>query len=171
MRQPISGSGRPRGSGASASGDAEVAVDLAGDVTLQAADDLLLSQALPAAPLDVGPRRGMGAHPGDHDPPQGVAGLAVAAGIEAVAGPLAGGRRDRGGRAQVRPGRLGPQPVRVVPGRDQEQGGGVRADAVQGEQGRARAVTRGTMSSSRRPSWPPGNSARRPSSRSAIRVA
>jgi hypothetical protein len=26
--------------------------------------------------------------------------------------------------------------VRVVPGRDQEQGGGVRADAVQGEQGR-----------------------------------
>jgi hypothetical protein len=26
--------------------------------------------------------------------------------------------------------------VRVVPGRDQQQGGGVRADAVQGEQGR-----------------------------------
>jgi hypothetical protein len=62
-----------------------MAVDLAGDVTLQAADDLL-GQALPAAPLDMGPRRGMGTHPGDHDPPQGMIGLAVAAGIEPVAG-------------------------------------------------------------------------------------
>src|SRR5437762_13301085 len=34
-------------------GCAEVAVDLAGDVTLQAADDLLLGQAFPGAPLDV----------------------------------------------------------------------------------------------------------------------
>src|SRR5271169_1761183 len=74
------------GSGALAVGGAEVAVDLAGDVTLQAADDLFLRQALFTAPLDVGPRRGVGAHPGDHDPPQGMVGLAVAAGVEPVAG-------------------------------------------------------------------------------------
>ena len=34
----------------------------------------------------------------------------------------------------MRPGRLGPQPCGVVSGGDQEQGGGVGADAVQGEQ-------------------------------------
>src|SRR6266702_3278378 len=73
----------PRELGASAAG-AQVAVDLAGNVTLQAADDLLLGQALFGAPLDVGAGGGTGAHPGDDDPPQGVAGLAVAAGIEAV---------------------------------------------------------------------------------------
>ena len=50
-------------------GCAEVAVDLAGDVTLQAADDLLLGQAFPGAPLDVDESRRMGAHPGEHDPP------------------------------------------------------------------------------------------------------
>jgi len=34
----------------------------------------------------------------------------------------------------MRPGRLGPQPCGVVCGGDQEQGGGVGAGAVQGEQ-------------------------------------
>ena len=86
------------------------------------------------APLDVDASRRMGAHPGEHDPPQGVVGLAVAAGVEAVAGDFPRRRRDRGGRAQVRPGGLRAQPFRVVPGRDQEQGGGVGADPVQGEQ-------------------------------------
>src|SRR4249920_2561639 len=57
-------------------GCAEVAVDLAGDVTLQAADDLFLGQAFPGAPLDVDESRRMGAHAGEHDPPWGVAGLA-----------------------------------------------------------------------------------------------
>ena len=66
-----------------------MAVDLAGDVTLQAADDLFLRQAFPGAPLDVDESRRMGAHPGEHDPPQGVVGLAVTAGVEAVAGGLA----------------------------------------------------------------------------------
>src|SRR6516164_10807791 len=50
-------------------GGAEVAVDLAGDVTLQAADDLFLRQAFLGAPLDVGQSRRVGAHPGEHDPP------------------------------------------------------------------------------------------------------
>src|SRR3974390_2716698 len=39
-----------------------------------------------------------------------------------------------GGRAQVCPGGLRAQPLRVIPGGDQEQGGGVGADTVQGEQ-------------------------------------
>ena len=50
-------------------GGAEVAVDLAGDVTLQAADDLFLRLAFLGAPLDVEESRRMGAHPGEHDPP------------------------------------------------------------------------------------------------------
>ena len=77
------------GAGASVSGGAELGIDLAGDVTLETADDLCLRLALGGAALDVGAGRGMGAHPGDHDPPQGMVGLAVAAGVEAVAGALA----------------------------------------------------------------------------------
>ena len=80
MRQPNSGSGHPGKHVASVSSGAQAAVDLAGDVTLQAADDLLLGQAFFAAAVDVGAGGGVGAHPGDHDPPQGMAGLAVATG-------------------------------------------------------------------------------------------
>ena len=58
----------------------------------------------------------------------------------------------------------------MVPGGDQEQRRGVRADAVQGEQAGACPVTRGTMSASREAIWPPGQPGRLPSSRSAIRV-
>jgi hypothetical protein len=47
-------SGRPRGFWASAGGRAEVAVDLAGDVTLQAADDLRLGLSFGRAALGVG---------------------------------------------------------------------------------------------------------------------
>ena len=61
-------------------------------------------------------------------------GLAVTAGIEAVAGDFPRRCLERGDRAQVRPGGLAAQPLGVVPGRDQEQGGGVGADPVQGEQ-------------------------------------
>ena len=74
---------------------AEVGVDLAGDVAFQAAHDFFLGQAFGGAPLDVGAGRGVGAHPGDHDPPQGVAGLPVAGGVEAVPLGLSGGGRDR----------------------------------------------------------------------------
>src|SRR5258708_22218767 len=78
MRQPISGSGRPRSQG-SVSGGAQAGIDLAGDIALEAADDLGLGQALGGAPLDVRAGRGVGAHPGGDDPPQGVVGLAGAA--------------------------------------------------------------------------------------------
>ncbi len=64
MRQPISGSGRPREL-VLAAGCAEGGVDLAGDVPLEAADDLFLRQAFLAAPFDVGAGRRVGAHPGE----------------------------------------------------------------------------------------------------------
>ena len=47
-----------------------------------------------------------------------------------------GGGRDRGDTAQVRPRAFAAQPLRVIPGGDQQQRGGIRADAVQGEQAR-----------------------------------
>jgi len=85
-RQPIIGSGRPRSFRALAAGRAEVAVYLAGDVTLQAADDLRLGFPFGGAALGVGAGGRVRAQPGEHDPPQGVVGLAVTAGVEPVAG-------------------------------------------------------------------------------------
>jgi hypothetical protein len=83
VRQPISGSGRPR-DGVSVCGGAEVRAGLAGDVTLEAADDFFLRQAVFSAAFDVGAGGWVGAHAGEHDPPQGMVGLAVAARVEPV---------------------------------------------------------------------------------------
>src|SRR5580704_2914432 len=81
----LSGQAVP-GALALAAGRAEVAVDLAGDVTLQAADDLRLGFPFRRAALGVGPGGRVRAQPGEHDPPQGMIGLAVTAGVEPVAG-------------------------------------------------------------------------------------
>jgi hypothetical protein len=70
----------------SAGGRAQVGVYLAGGVALQAADDLGLGLSFFRAALDVGAGGGVGAHAGEHDPPQGVAGLPVAAGAGAGGG-------------------------------------------------------------------------------------
>ena len=69
-----------------AAGRAEAGVDLAGDVTLQAADDLRLGFAFRRAAPGVGAGGRVRARAGEHDPPQGMAGLAVTAGVEPVAG-------------------------------------------------------------------------------------
>jgi hypothetical protein len=135
MRQPIRGPGRPREL-VSAGRWPQAGVDLAGDVTLEAADDFLLRQAFFSAPVGVGAGRGVGAQPGDHDPVEGVVGLAVAAGAGAVTGDFPRRCGDRGNRAQVRPGGLGAEPLGVVPGGDEQQRRGVRADAVKGKQAR-----------------------------------
>ena len=118
-------------------------VDLPGDVSLQAADDLGLGLPFAGAALDVGAGGRVRAHTGEHDPPQGVVGLAVAAGVEPVAGdfPRRGG--DRGGGAQVRPGGLGAESPGVVPGGDEQQRGGVGTDPVQGEQARGAGSDKG----------------------------
>src|ERR1700722_6907718 len=67
-------------------GRAEVAVDLAGDVTLQAADNLRLGFPFGRAALGVGAGGRVRAQPGEHDPTQGMIGLAVPAGAVPVAG-------------------------------------------------------------------------------------
>src|SRR5438034_14345 len=82
------------GAGVSVSGGAQAGVDLAGDVTLEAADDLCLRQPLGGAPLGVGGGGGcelIRVMTIRHS----VVGLAVAAGVEAVAGALARGCGDR----------------------------------------------------------------------------
>ena len=53
-----------------AAGRAQVRVDLAGDVTLQAADDLGLGLSFFGAAFDVGAGGRVRAHRGEHDPPQ-----------------------------------------------------------------------------------------------------
>src|SRR6266542_2956777 len=88
MRQPIIGPGRPQEC-VSARGGAQVGVDLAGDVALEAADDLCLGFSFGCAAFDVGAGGRAGAHACEHDPPQGVVGLAIAARVEPVADGLA----------------------------------------------------------------------------------
>ena len=56
-------------------------------------------------------------------------GLAVTAAVESVARGEPGGGRNCGDAAEPGPGRLGADPVDVVPGDDEQFGGGVRADA------------------------------------------
>jgi len=70
------------------------------------------------------------------DAPQGVVGLPVAAPVEPMAGRLAGRGVDRGDPAEVGEGGLGADPVGVVAGGDEQQGGGVGADTLQGQQAR-----------------------------------
>ena len=145
------------------------------DVALQAADDLLLRQALFGAPLDVGAGGRVaraGAQPGDHDPPQRVVGLAVTAAVEFVPADLARRCRDRGDTAQVRPRALAAQPL--SDGRRRRSAAARRCPGrrrARRSRPGARAVTSGPISSSRRSSWASRNWARRPSSRSATRVA
>ena len=87
------------------------------------------------------------AHAGEHDPPQGMVGLAVPAAVEPVPVGLARRRVDRGDAAEVRERGFGCEPVRVVAGGDEQDRGGVDADAVELEQAR-RAVARTSVSSS-----------------------
>src|SRR5262249_50842622 len=74
------GATRPRGSWGLSGGGAQVGVALAGEVTLGAADVFLLGRAVLGARGPVGGGGGVGTHPGDHDLPQGVVGLAAAMG-------------------------------------------------------------------------------------------
>ena len=63
----------------------EVLVDLAGDVALEAAQDVELGQALLGPALDIGPSGWVAVHADQGDAPQGVVGVAVAAAIQPVA--------------------------------------------------------------------------------------
>jgi hypothetical protein len=58
---------------------------LAGGVALEAADDLRLGFSFAGAAFGVGAGGRVGTQAGEHDPPQRMVGLAVAAGVEPVA--------------------------------------------------------------------------------------
>ena len=118
----------------------KVAVHLAGDVALEDAHDLEFGAAFDGAAFDVGTGARIVAHPGHHDPPQGVVGLTVAAAVQPVTDRLAGGGLDRGDAAEVGEGGFGGDPLGVVADGDEQQGGRVGTDTVQGEQVRARLL-------------------------------
>src|SRR6266581_274551 len=63
---------------------AEGVVELAGDVALEAADDLGFGQALGGAPVGVGAGASAVAEPADGDQVECAVGLAVAAAVEPV---------------------------------------------------------------------------------------
>src|SRR5690348_6418543 len=65
------------GSAGSVAGRAQVRVDLAGGVALQAADDLGLGLSFFGAAFDVGASGRVRSHAGEHDPPQRMVGLPV----------------------------------------------------------------------------------------------
>src|SRR5690606_14532949 len=75
-------------------------VELAGDVAFEAADDLLLGQAVFGASFHVGAGAGVPAQAADGDPVERFVGLSVAAAVEAVPAGLAGRGGDRGGTAE-----------------------------------------------------------------------
>src|SRR5215203_3806806 len=119
---------RPGGRGTSVARD-QHAVDLPGYVALETADDLSLALALRGAPRDVLLGATISAHPSQADHVQRTVSLPVAASVETVPHHLAGGGFDGRDPAQTGEGGLAPQPLRVVPGHDQERRGAVGADA------------------------------------------
>src|SRR5947207_8720861 len=99
-----------------AAGAAEGVVDLAGDVALEAADDLFPGLALGGAPGRVGLGARVVGQAGHGDRPQRGVGLPVAAAVEPVAELLAGGGIDRAGAAQRGEAGLAADPAGVVAG-------------------------------------------------------
>ena len=81
---------------------AQGVVDLAGDVALEAAHDFALGLAFGGAAFDVGAGALAVAQAADGDQVQRAVGLAVTAVVEAMAGRLAGGGRDRARAAEQR---------------------------------------------------------------------
>jgi hypothetical protein len=75
-------------------------VELAGDVALEAADDLGLGLAFGGAALDVGAGALAVAQPTDGDHVQGAVGVAITAVVEAMPVAATAGDRDRAGGAQ-----------------------------------------------------------------------
>src|SRR4051794_34438640 len=73
---------------------------LTGDVALHAANGLELGMAIGDALGNVGLRPGLGPKSADGDDVQGAVGGPITAAVQAVAGGLAGGGRDRAHAAQ-----------------------------------------------------------------------
>src|SRR5438128_2230757 len=93
---------------------AEGVVDLAGDVALEAADDLFLVQALGAVAVGVGARARAIAQSADGDQVERAVGFAVAAAVESVSGRAPGGGSDWAGAAEAGEGALVAEPFDVL---------------------------------------------------------
>ena len=65
--------------------EAQQTIDLASNVALQAADDLLLTEPLAGAASDVLTGTRIGGHSDQHDDPQGAISLSITAAVEAMA--------------------------------------------------------------------------------------
>src|SRR5580692_6675709 len=115
-----SGGGGGRGDGVVQGG-----VDLAGHVTLEAADDFWFGLALLGAAGGVFLGGFVVAEADDDDAVEGGVGLAVPAAVEAVTDGFAGGGRDGRGPAEHGEGGFGVETFGVVAGSDEQGAGGV----------------------------------------------
>src|SRR5215216_2029065 len=95
------------------------AVDLPGYVALEAAHDLSLAFALGGAPYDVVLGATISSHPSQTDHVQRSVGVPVATSVEAVTHYLSRGGFYGRHSAKTGEGGLTPQPLGIVPGRDQ----------------------------------------------------
>src|SRR4051812_42773913 len=122
-------SSRVRRAGGGGHGGSEGAVELAGDVPLEAASDLAGGLALGGAPGDVGLGGGAAAHPDHGDGVDGAVERAVAAAVEPVAHGAAAAGLQRAGAGQR--GERGVVAASTGVGEaDDGLGGGDRADAA-----------------------------------------
>ena len=109
----------------------EGAVGLAGDVALEAADDLELGFAFGAAALGLGARAGAVAQAADSDQVKGAVGVAVAAVVEPVAAGFAGRGRDRAGATKRGERGFAAQALDVLPGAHEQLSRVAGGDAQQ----------------------------------------
>ena len=106
-------------------------VEFTGKEAFEASNDLALGPAISGAACDIVDGRLVKPHPDDDGSIEGGVGLAVAAPIQAVpaSGPPRGGR-DRTRAAALRKGGFRANTGGVITAKDQQLGGGVRADPV-----------------------------------------
>src|SRR6266498_4636484 len=89
----------------------EGVVELAGDVALEAADDLGFGQALGGATVGVGAGASAVAEAADGDQVECAVGVAVAAAVEPVSARASGGGGDRAGAAEAGEGAVVGEPL------------------------------------------------------------
>ena len=111
-------------------GARQAAVELAGDVALERADDLAFGAALRGAPGNVGTGARVEDHAHHDDAPERVVRAAVAPAVESFAEGQPGRSVDRGDATEVGEGRFAMQALRVVAGGDEERACGVRPHTV-----------------------------------------
>jgi hypothetical protein len=108
---------------------AEAVVGLAGDVALEAAEDLASVEAVGGPFCRVGAGALAVAESADRDHVEGAIGLSIAAVVEAVAGGAAGAGWDRGGAADLGECCFAAEAIDVLAGGDEELACALGADS------------------------------------------